>query len=146
MRCSVGQNWNGTTCTGTATQHDWEDAKEIASDKSFAGFSDWRLPTIKELSALVYCSNGKQRKFEVNGWETVKHEGSYGCGSDIRGSYKSPTINSKAFPNTPSDWFWSSSPYAHNSSNAWFVYFDVGTDSYDNRNNTIRVRLVRAGQ
>ena len=82
MRCSIGQNWNGTTCTGTATKHNWEKAKKIGRDKTFAGFSDWRLPAKNELQTLI-CQD---------------------CGK--------PTINSNAFPNTRGDWYWSSSPYA----------------------------------
>lgn len=42
--------------------------------------------------------------------------------------------------------FWSSSPNAGNSSNAWNVNFNNGNDNWNNRNNTNAVRLVRVGE
>ena len=39
--------------------------------------------------------------------------------------------------------FWSPSPNANNSNNAWIVNFNNGND---NRNNNNHVRLVRSGQ
>jgi hypothetical protein len=41
--------------------------------------------------------------------------------------------------------FWSSSPNANNSSNAWQLNFNNGNDNNNNRNNSNRVRLVRFG-
>lgn len=43
-------------------------------------------------------------------------------------------------------WFWSSSPSANNSDNAWNVNFDTGNVNANNKNNANRVRLVRAGK
>jgi hypothetical protein len=40
--------------------------------------------------------------------------------------------------------FWSSSPNANNSNNAWQLNFNNGNDN-NNRNNSYRVRLVRFG-
>jgi Protein of unknown function (DUF1566)/Repeat of unknown function (DUF5648) len=47
-RCSVGQTWDGSTCTGTATTYTHEQALIYA--QSQAG---WRLPNVKELERLV---------------------------------------------------------------------------------------------
>ena len=41
--------------------------------------------------------------------------------------------------------FWSPSPNANNSNNAWIVNFNNGNDN-NNRNNNNHVRLVRSGQ
>ncbi|WP_300971771.1 DUF1566 domain-containing protein [Thiocapsa sp.] len=41
--------------------------------------------------------------------------------------------------------FWSSSPNANNSDNAWNVNFNNGNVNNNNKNNTKYVRLVRAG-
>jgi hypothetical protein len=50
-RCAEGQTWTGSTCSGTATSITAEEAAII--DGSFAGLSDWRLPTADELLSLV---------------------------------------------------------------------------------------------
>ncbi len=51
MRCSMGQTWDGTTCTGTAKTYTYADA--VALTTTFAGNSDWRLPNIAELHTIV---------------------------------------------------------------------------------------------
>ena len=49
QRCSLGQTWRGTTCTGTASQYTWQQALQAAKD---AG-NGLTLPNIKELSSLA---------------------------------------------------------------------------------------------
>jgi hypothetical protein len=46
QRCSVGQRWDGTTCSGDTTRHNWSEALAMAA-------GDWRLPNIKELMSIV---------------------------------------------------------------------------------------------
>lgn len=117
MRCSLGQTWDGSTCTGAASSFAWQNALVAAQSHSFAGHSDWRLPNKNELASLV-----EQR-----------------C--------VGPSINSMVFPNTPSYWFWSSSPGVYGSNGAWFVGFNYGYVYNDNlKSDVVRVRLVRAGQ
>ncbi len=109
----------GNTCgTGTAvTTYTWKAALELASSTTFATYSDWRLPNIKELASLV-----------------------------ARDRY-SPAINSSLFPNTPSIRHWSSSPAdAGGSDGAWGLNFERGVDSGDDRINDYWMRLVRGGQ
>jgi hypothetical protein len=43
-------------------------------------------------------------------------------------------------------WFWSSSPNANNSNNAWNVNFNNGHVNNNNQSNNNTVRLVRAGK
>ena len=128
MRCSLGQIWTGSTCSGSAKEYTWNNAKNLST--SFAGYDDWRTPSIAELNTLVYCSNGKQLKYKKQGYYTIKHEGSRSCKSNTRGGYQKPTINQTAFPNTPATSFWSSSPDASDSSYAWRLNFSYGYD-YD---------------
>jgi hypothetical protein len=47
------------------------------------------------------------------------------------------------FPDCPSDWFWTSTPWAGSSSFAWFVYFTNGTANYFDVGSYNRVRCVR---
>lgn len=96
QRCSLGQAWNGSTCTGTATTHTWQDALT----KAKALGNGYRLPNIKELQSLVEPAN------------------------------YNPAINTNLFPNTPSSYFWSSSPSVYSSGYAWGVYFNNGYDYY----------------
>ena len=42
--------------------------------------------------------------------------------------------------------YWSASPNANNSNNAWQLNFNNGNDNNNNRNNNNHVRLVRSGQ
>ena len=47
-RCSVGQSWSGSTCTGSATALTHEAALQHAATQS-----GWRLPNVKELASLA---------------------------------------------------------------------------------------------
>ena len=115
-RCARGQS--GVDCaTGTASTFNWQAALDVAAMiGTYKGFSDWRLPNIKELRSLV---------------------------EECR---VSPSINEVAFPNTPASFFWSGSPDAGIATNAWSVYFNSGAHLRGGRSGNIRVRLVRAGQ
>lgn len=58
-KCSEGQSWRqaGNSCDGKAAGISWDDALNqveiLNAGKGFAGFKDWRLPTIKELATLI---------------------------------------------------------------------------------------------
>ena len=112
------QGLSGTGCaTGAASVMTWSAALRTAVNDTTAGHSDWRLPNKKELESIV---------------ET--------CGY-------TPAINRSAFPNTPSSYFWSSSSYGQDPSNAWIVNFNLGfTNAYSKTAYSFNVRLVRGGQ
>jgi len=114
QRCSQGQT--GSSCSGTASTHTWAQALVLASNSSFAGQSDWRLPSSKELQTLP----------------------EYGCNN--------PSINLNVFPNTPSSFFWSSTTNAGFASFAWGVFFSSGFLSDVTKTLADHVRLVRGGQ
>ncbi|MBK1647788.1 DUF1566 domain-containing protein [Rhabdochromatium marinum] len=114
-RCAEGLS--GTDCSsGTAATYTWQQALELAPLSNFAGYTDWRLPNLKELSSLVEmrCHN--------------------------------PAINGNSFPNTPSAWFWSASPDAYNSDYAWYLFFGSGGDGDYPKFGNPYVRLVRDRQ
>jgi len=71
----------------------WRNALAGCETLDWGGHTDWRLPDKKELRSIV-----------------DNH------------AYN-PSIDTAAFPATPSSWFWSSSSYADNVSLAWDVYF-----------------------
>jgi len=100
--------------------YSWIDAFNIfiarLNDEKFGGFSDWRLPTIKELSMIVN-----------------------------RGACN-PAINQKYFPNTVSNWYWSSTTYAHDTGYAWCVNFWPGSVGSYSKSYSYYVRAVRGGQ
>ena len=54
-----------------------------------------------------------------------------------------PTICSEAFPNTPVDMFWSSTPVEVGDKEVWNVYFGSGSMGSNDRDNSYAVRLVR---
>jgi hypothetical protein len=125
QRCSLGQTWNGATCAGEATEYKWDDAQRIAP-------AGWRLPTEDELAGLVYCSSGEPAYWKTEFIPCI-------------GTYKSPTIWSVAFPNTPVNMFWSSSPFAGYSGLVWHVSFSIGAVGPTAKSSALNVRLVRGG-
>jgi len=148
MRCAIGQEWNGSTCLGKAQRFNWQDASKIRKD--FAGYNDWRLPSIEELRTLVYCSNGKPAYFNngkpgLNEYAAQKspEDFDWGCEGKPEKEHNNPTIVQNVFPKTPSSYFWSSSPSKSN--NMWSVGFIHGND-YDYSENDHYVRLAHKAQ
>ncbi len=117
--CSEAQTWSSSTCAGSASFVTWPEAIAQGVASTFAGYSDWRLPNLKELHSLV-------EECRVN-----------------------PSINEIVFPSTPSKFFWSASPSVGSQSQSMFVEFGSGVASADYRNNNLQndrgyVRLVRS--
>jgi hypothetical protein len=112
---------SGAACaSGAATEKTWSNALAAAESASFAGFTDWRLPNLKELHSIV---------------ET--------CG------YK-PAINQNMFPAMPApaygSVFWSASTDASSPANAWVFVFGNGGGVGTTKASLIFSRLVRGGQ
>ena len=85
---SAGCN-DGTTLT-------WEQALTFCEGLSYAGYSDWRLPNVRELDSIVKCEG------------------------------PAPFINGTYFLNTVSDWYWTSTTYVPDTTRALAVYLDSG--------------------
>lgn len=95
-------------------------AEDLCRELRLADHADWRLPTVEELFALA-----------------------------DRSRYN-PAIDTKAFPDTSSEWYWTSTITTWSSSLAWLVGFYYGSaDDYfrgDSYGLVRAVRSVPAGQ
>ena len=58
MRCTLGHTWSGNYCAGTANIYSWQQAMNSAEGTTFANYSDWRVPNVKELSSIVEMACG----------------------------------------------------------------------------------------
>jgi hypothetical protein len=94
---------------------DFEEAKKACAECRLLGFSDWRLPTVEELFLLADRSRTE------------------------------PAIDMDLFPDTKSDWYWTSSPWACSpASDAWVVGFSAGYANGIHHEGEAFVRPVRS--
>jgi hypothetical protein len=95
----------------------WADAADVLIAQlnmdNYGGFSDWRLPTIMELTRITDF-------------------GTYG-----------PAISQAYFPNTVSDFYWSSTPGAADPDSAWILDFKDGSAFPERMRDRCYVRAVR---
>ncbi len=111
-RCAAGQTWDGESCYEIGERKTFEKARATCAEE-YAGHSDWRLPTIRELFSLINP-----------------------CGAD-------PAAYSTAFPRTPQSVFWSETEFPDIESRHWSVSFIYGwTDPLDD-SELSRIRCVR---
>ena len=82
--CSQGQVWDNNNtndnllddnCTDTPNTYNWQNALAQGANETFAGFSNWRLPNIKELRSITAYNR------------------------------YNPSINETIFPSTPASFF-----------------------------------------
>lgn len=108
-RCSLGQMWSGTTCTGDVIQLDSNAAKQRAAAHNLGGFSDWQLPTVAQLRTLVHCSEGFENKSET--LTAAPFIGEFSAlNYCLRGSSR-PTLEKSIFPNSLEDGYWSATSF-----------------------------------
>jgi hypothetical protein len=121
----TGLIWENKTDDGGIHDKDntytWQNAKDVfiahVNNQNFGGHSDWRMPTVKELSTLVY-----------------------------RGNYNNPSVNIAYFPNMMSADYWSFTTIDSNLGLAWYVSFHYGYVDYSNKSGNFYVCAVRGGQ
>jgi Protein of unknown function (DUF1566) len=118
MRCSVGQQWLGTRCVGSAGAYDWLDAQRQADRLSRDGsafFNDWRVPTLRDLATITDRA----------------------CAA--------PRTNLSVFPGTPAAPFWSSTPRPGEKAGERALALSFGADGVvlARKDERFHVRLVR---
>jgi hypothetical protein len=109
---------NGGNAGAPGMGTDTEDFISELNAAGFGGYTDWRLPTLKELVFLADY-----------------------------GKYD-PSINTRYFPNSDSSVYWSSSNFTLDSDRAWGLGFYTGdsTNGTYNKSDSRYVRAVRGGQ
>lgn len=113
MRCSLGQTWENSNCSGDAMVLNWQQALVAAHGYEYAGKNGWRVPNVKELASIT------ERQ----------------C---VR-----PAVNQYLFPNTPADDFWTSTPAIADQQRAWVIAFFNSSNSIKDKNAFVYTRLVR---
>ena len=93
----------------------------------FAGHTDWRIPNSNELESIVNLQN-------VN--PAVDSAFNTSCAASC-------TVT--ACSCTQSDYYWSSTTYQADPTDAWFVYFSDGSVDDGSKSNSRYVRAVRGG-
>ena len=122
---NTGLTWEMKTDDGSDRDKDnkytWQGALDYCEALDLGGHTDWRLPTVQELTFLA----------------------NYGE------KFPEPAVYKLFFPNTVTDnLYWSSTTDAHEPKNAWGVYFSDGHDSWEWNEKIVSfyVRAVRGGQ
>ncbi|MBA7609499.1 hypothetical protein ES703_16690 [subsurface metagenome] len=82
---------------------------------AFAGFSDWRVPNVKELMSIV--DNGRQN----------------------------PAIKQLPFSNTVSLGYWTSTTFLPSTDEGWIVHFAEGVVTHKDKDTSYYLRCVRGG-
>jgi Tfp pilus assembly protein PilF/uncharacterized protein YecT (DUF1311 family) len=67
MRCTFGQDWDGSTCQGKPIEYNWGKMIEVVDSLNYENYDDWRVPTIDELKTLVYCRSGQPKIWNDTG-------------------------------------------------------------------------------
>ena len=96
----------------------WATALSRCNSLSYNGQTDWRLPNAYELFSICEPEN----------------------------TTGAPYIDTAAFPNTYSNYYWSSTTYPSYTDYALFVYFSYGSVRYRYKTINFYVRAVRGGQ
>jgi len=116
QKCSLGLS--GSNCgTGVVLTYNWQVALAVANENSASGYTDWRLPNMKELESLVEVACNR------------------------------PAINQTIFPVTLNGFYWSSTQSVSTNFKNYSrgISFVNGDSAILIKNSGKYVRLVRGG-
>lgn len=117
-RISVGQTWKNGRHRGAAKWIDWNKAENVCKKMRLANFTDWRLPTVGELTTLM-----------------KRNQSGYLCPTDM---LIRPTIHTWGF-------YWSCSRIEHQTIQG--IDFDKGClTNYDSYRYDAYIRAVRSNE
>jgi hypothetical protein len=121
---TTGSIWQGCTAGATGDACDagplvgfvWQDAMDYCDALDWGGYQDWSLPSVTTLEGILDYGN------------------------------TDPSIDTTAFPATPSGDFWSSSSSVSDPNSAWALDFNLGNTLMTRKCCvSLRVRCVRSG-
>ncbi len=118
----------------------WDKAVAYCEELTLGGYDDWRLPDRDELRGLGNRELYRYKSYD--GWEKwfESHKGERL--KNAKGDFH--FIRREFLEGMPTlSWFWSSSIYKNDSSNAWFVYFKYGNVYWSNLTDEFYVLCVR---
>ena len=118
---ATGLMWQKATAPGIGSgeypdRYTWDQANAYCADLSLGGYTDWRLPDVNELQALVEYSR------------------------------YNPSINTTYFPNTRAFRYWSSTIFSIDTNGAWYVSFHYGYTRNCIKGSHYYVRAVHSGK
>ena len=135
---AIGENTWSSKASSTMY---WDDAVDYCDNLNECGYSDWHLPTISELRALITsCDDTKINGGSCNvaencrSYDDCRNDACNGCDCDSSGGYS-------MFGDT--EVFWSSSARLVITDNAWGVGFSCGNVSDYNKSSNLNVRCIR---
>lgn len=150
MRCSLGQDWQETrqTCVGEIKMYQWRRAQTLAAKINelggYAGYSNWRLPTIRELAGIRYCEDGMKRSVNLRDGGT---DLPLLCAGGVNMWNKIAAVPSNIFPRMGAEGYhyWSATLVSGEIWGLRFNYGDIGSRVLDeSANNSYgMVLLVR---
>jgi len=114
LKCTLGTSGNNCS-NGSPSIKEWSELRNACDDLKFAGKTDWRLPTLKELESIVHTGT------------------------------PAPAVNNNFFVNTAEMPYWTSTSPADHLSTKFTVLFTDGSVYYNSDNSVAVARCVRGG-